>query len=93
MTRSLPKLEISCFLFFNLEMAPALRVGPTGDPPLGSSGSLWIFRASEFGAFPKRLDFFNLSGIFTFWQGALVPTDLPPGLSPLDADLRLHCSG
>lgn len=70
------------FAFFNLEMEPALRVEPTGDRPSRSSGLPWIFRASEFCAFPERLDSFNLGGIFTFWQGALVPTDLPPGLFP-----------
>lgn len=36
----------------------------------------------NFCAFSERLDLFNLGGIFTFWQGALVPMDQFPDFAP-----------
>lgn len=70
------------FLFFNLEMAPALRVEPAGDQSLGSSGLPRIFRASEFCAFAERLDFFQPGRYFYFLARRLGSIGSFPGFHP-----------
>lgn len=84
MTRSLPEMEFSAF-FLSLSTWK-------WHPRCGLSLPRTIPRAQvvyrgpsellNFCAFSERLDLFNLGGIFTFWQGALVPMDQFPDFAP-----------
>lgn len=83
MTRSLPEFGIFVLSFsFNLELAPALRVEPAGDHPLGQVVNRGSPEPLSFAPLPSDWTSSNLGGIFPFWHGALVSLDLFPDFTP-----------